>query len=30
LIKGEYFDKLVNVEVEGRVIDPPKCLSWWV
>ncbi|KAK2166787.1 hypothetical protein LSH36_35g04062 [Paralvinella palmiformis] len=29
LIKGEYFDKLVNVEVEGRVIDPPKCLPWY-
>ena len=30
IIKGEYLSNLVNVEVEGRTIAPPKCLPWQV
>lgn len=28
IIKGQYFNKFVDVEVEGRKVDPPKCMEW--
>ncbi|XP_064610384.1 LOW QUALITY PROTEIN: RNA cytosine-C(5)-methyltransferase NSUN2-like [Liolophura sinensis] len=29
IIKGHYFNKFVDVEVEGRKVDPPKCMEWY-